>query len=149
MSRKKKVVEEPVEEVEMTPAPEAIVEEIVTPAEPVVEEETDGTQPSEPAASAPKTAYEIATAIREDIKRTIDNSPKRNDATTMPAIVNLRCRTGDFHFMMPQFDAKTVGRLWDKYKNTIEPEQFVAYLYTTMGLNPPKLYMFMDIINIS
>ena len=149
MSRRKKVAEEPVEEIETTPAPENIVEEPAPSPEPTVEEEIDSTQPSKPADPVPKTAHEFAMAIRNDIKQTIDRAPKRNDATTMPAIVNLRCRTGDFHFMMPQFDAKTVSRLWEKYKDTIEPEQFVAYLYTTMGLNPPKLYMFMDIINIS
>ena len=97
----------------------------------------------------PRTPYETAVALRDDIKETLSRAPKRNDATTMPAIVNLRCRTGDFHFLMPQFDALAVKNLWEKYKNDVSPEQFVSYLYTTMGLNPPKLYMYMHVINIS
>lgn len=103
---------------------------------------------SEPAAK-PQTAHDIAQSIRAEIRAALSAAPKRNDATTMPTIVNLRCKTGDFHFMMPQFDAATVQRLWDRYKDTVEPEQFVSYLYTTMGLNPPKLYMFMNIVNIA
>ena len=115
-----------------------------------------GNMPANPPTSAPKvqpsvpmTAHEIAINIRNDIKATIQNAPKRNDATTMPAIVNLRGRTGDFHFMMPQFDARTVQKLWNKYKTRLSPEEFVNYLYSTMGLNPPKLYMSMDIIDIA
>ena len=104
------------------------------------------TKPTTPVAL---TAHEVAMNIRKEIKTTIQNAPKRNDATTMPAIVNLRGKTGDFHFMMPQFDAATVQKLWNKYKNRLEPEEFVNYLYSTMGLNLPKLYMKMDIVNIS
>ena len=100
-------------------------------------------------AAKPQTAHEIAQSIRAEIKATLSVAPKRNDGTTMPTIVNLRCRTGDFHFIMPQFDALTVQKLWERYKGKVDPEQFVSYLYTTMGYNPPKLYMFMNMINIS
>lgn len=114
----------------------------------------DDKQPEQPpvetkVSAAPLTAHEIALAIRKDMKDTLQNAPKRNDATTMPAIVNLRGRTGDFHFMMPQFDAATVQKMWNKYKDRLSPEEFVNYLYSTMGLNPPKLYMFMNVVNIA
>ena len=117
--------------------------------------ETGGPQTDEAAPVIPdvkipsRSPYELAVTIRNDIMETMSKAPKRNDATTMPAIVNLRCKTGDFHFMMPQFDAITVNKLWLKYKGEVSPEQFVSYLYTTMGLNPPKLYMHMNIINIA
>ena len=148
MSRKKKDIEEPevmIEPVDEGP-PKATEEQIqaITDSvpEPPVYEIPEVKIP-------PRSPYEIAMTIREDIKTTMSKAPKRNDATTMPAIVNLRCKTGDFHFTMPQFDAITVEKLWSKYKNDVTPEEFVSYLYTTMGLNPPKLYMFMNIINIS
>lgn len=141
MSKKRKDVEEP----EVMIEPEVIAEEKQV-DEPVVEE---GAYVIPEVKVPPRSPYEIAMAIREDIKTTMSKAPKRNDATTMPAIVNLRCKTGDFHFTMPQFDAITVEKLWLKYKNDVTPEEFVSYLYTTMGLNPPKLYMFMNIINIS
>ena len=135
MGRKKKT-DTPVEEPEVMIEPKPAEEK---PAEP------------EPPAQAapPQTAYERALSIREDIKKTMMAAPKRDDATTMPAIVNLRGRRGDFHFIMPQFNAIAVKMLWEKYKTIVEPEQFVNYLYTTMGFNPPKLYMYMNIINIS
>ena len=139
MSRKKK---EDVGETEIT-APADTVET------PVVVEDDKPNYVIPEVKTPPRSPYEIAMAIRNDIKETMSKAPKRNDATTMPAIVNLRCKTGDFHFMMPQFDAVTVEKLWSKYKDAVTPEEFVSYLYTTMGLNPPKLYMFMNIINIS
>lgn len=146
MGRKKKTEEVPEISTPVAPeVPPVVAEEVENPP---VEEKAPVTEP-EVQPSAPKTAHEISMSIRDEIKSALQNAPKRNDATTMPAIVNLRCRTGDFHFMMPQFDAKTVQKLWNKYMDRLQPEEFVNYMYTTMGLNPPKLYMFMDIINIS
>ena len=144
MSKRKKDIEEP----EVMIEPEVIAEEepVAKADEPAITKETYVIPEVK---VPPRSPYEIAMAIREDIKTTMSKAPKRNDATTMPAIVNLRCKTGDFHFTMPQFDAITVEKLWSKYKNDVTPEEFVSYLYTTMGLNPPKLYMFMNIINIS
>lgn len=157
MSRRKKTVDVVVDDPEIMFDPEPIVEsKDEVPATEVAEEpepeEALQVEPDEKLKSrivTPETPNYVAMDVKALIRSTLSDAPKRNDATTMPAIVNLRCRTGDMHFVMPQFDANTIQRLWYKCKNQVTPEEFVSYLYSVAGLNPPKLYMYMNIVNIS
>ena len=102
----------------------------------------------DPQIATPESINYAVANVKKYIKERLDNAPKRNDATTMPAVVKLRCRTRDMYFLMPQFDAKTIQKLWNELKDRISPEEFVRYLYSVAGLNPPKLYMFMNTVNI-
>ena len=144
MSRPKKKKEEPVE-TELALAPE-IEEETGTMNSAIVDDLPEMKETRE--IVTPESINFLAADVKAYIKEVLSKAPKRNDATTMPAIVHLRCRTRDMHFLMPQFDANTVQKLWNKLKNRISPEEFVSYLYSAMGLNPPKLYMFTNTVNI-
>lgn len=157
MSRRKKVVEEQPEIIveNITPTVSNGEPEVVTTTvteenyklqtTPEVEETGVTNSPAPPTppkiAATVETPYSPIPEIREIIRQTMANAPKRNDGTTMPAVVTLRCSAGDMYFLMPQFDAATVRSIWNRVKNKINPEEFVICLYTTMGLNPPKLYI--------
>ena len=152
MSRRKKVVEEPeIIPEEPTPtvsndAPEVVTttvteENYVFQTTEVKEEVVEAPPESPKVIATPETPYSPIPEIREIIRQTMATAPKRNDGTTMPAVVTLRCSAGDMYFLMPQFDAATVRSIWNRVKNKINPEEFVICLYTTMGLNPPKLYI--------
>lgn len=143
MSRPKKKKEEPV--AEPAPIPE-VKEETGTKNSPIIDDLPEMKETKE--IVTPESINFVASDVKAYIKEVLSKAPKRNDATTMPATVNLRCKTGDMHFIMPQFDAVTVQKLWYKVKDKVTPEEFVSYLYSAMGLNPPKLYMYSYTVNI-
>lgn len=160
MSTRKKKVEEPevmIDPDDKTSLPEP-EEQTQTVPEPVVEETGTQNTPTgnrpvpkpKQTVYTPENPYTPFIELREIIRSTMMNAPKRNDGTTMPSTVNLRCATGgDMYFIMPQFEALTVQKLWDRAKKMgVSPEGFVNCLYTTMGYNPPKLYMYKNEINI-
>lgn len=139
--RKKKepVQEQPIEEV-VEPAPEPVIEEPVR--ESVIEKKPPVRM------CTPESPFNPDTDVRTAVRAALLNAPKRNDGTTMPSPVTLRCNTGDMYFIMEEFDPITVENLWRKFRNLVSPEEFVICLYTAMGLNPPKLYLYRKDISI-
>lgn len=141
MSRRKKTEETP-------EIMDATVEKVAEPASPVIESApVEDVKPV--IVATQETPYSPAIEVRELIRETMINAPKRNDGTTMPTPVSLRCSAGDMFFIMYQFDATVVENLWLKVKGKVTPEEFVNYLYTTMGLTPPKLYIYRKDIAIA
>ena len=161
MSRRKKVIEEEL----TTPAPESMETPTVSNGEEAVSTETSYnediqmsdtndkvTSPTiqasaEPVAKpkvvcTPESPYNPALEVRKLIRETMATAPKRNDSTTMPSPVTLQSNVGSVYFIMDYFDANTVESLWNKVKSLVTPEEFIIYLYTTMGLTPPKLYLY-------
>ena len=141
MSRKKKVADEPKKEELRAEIPEIKPEPAPAEEPKIASTATQVPNPEEP--------YNPLTEIRNLIKQTMISAPKRNDGTTMPSPVTLRCSAGDMYFIMYHFDAVTVERLWAKVRHMTTPEGFVNCLYTTMGLTPPKLYLYRKDIVIS
>ncbi len=141
--------EEPVVEVkEEIPVPVETPKE--APVTPVIESKPVKEEEKRPVyVATPESPYIPALEVCALIKETMSKAPKRNDGTTMPTPVSLRCSTGDMYFIMYQFDAVTVENLWNRVKNKVTPEEFVSYLYTTMGLTPPKLYLYRKDIAIA
>lgn len=147
--KKRESVEEQIIEEISEPVIEPVVEEIVP--EPDVEE-----LPPEPIIKkkasvkmcTPESPFNPDTDIRVAVRAALTNAPRRNDGTTMPSPVTLRCHTGDMYFIMSEFDPVTVENLWRKFRNLVSPEEFVICLYTAMGLNPPKLYLYRKDIHI-
>lgn len=149
MSRRKKVeevaTEEPIAEQIMEQVPdtsEETSEKSNEPASPIVESTPTPEEKKPLFVATPETPYVPALEVCALIKERMASAPKRNDGTTMPTPVSLRCSTGDMYFIMYQFDATVIEGLWREVKNKVTPEEFVSYLYTTMGLAPPKLYLY-------